>query len=230
MQQQPGGLEYENNWVANSIRFGGRELDSETGLYYNRARYYDPQVGRFVSEDPIGLQGGMNPYAYAGNDPVTFSDPFGLCAQTDSIRTTVTVDCGDGTTSKKTIWVQQASDSQISGVVASAARLTGGNKQYTPDLVLQGYQTLAASNSIYVIPMTVNGHPVLQGGVTQTGGGLQAYTAFRVDALQAIASGDLAKQIGNLGMNAATVLGHEGAHLWGSKHPGTYAIKWGFKP
>jgi hypothetical protein len=48
--------------------------------------------------------------------------------------------------------------------------------------------------------------------------------------LQAIAAGDLGKQIGNLGLNAANILGHEGAHLWGSKHPGTYRIKWGFKP
>jgi RHS repeat-associated protein len=64
--------------VANPIRFGGREYDSETGLYYNRARYYDPALGRFISEDPIGLGGGINPYAYAGNDPVNAKDPFGL--------------------------------------------------------------------------------------------------------------------------------------------------------
>ena len=49
-----------------------------TGLYYNRARYYDPQLGRFISEDPIGLEGGINAYAYAGNDPVNGTDPFGL--------------------------------------------------------------------------------------------------------------------------------------------------------
>jgi hypothetical protein len=44
-----------------------------------RARWYDPQTGRFVSEDPIGLAGGINPYAYAANSPVNFTDPFGLC-------------------------------------------------------------------------------------------------------------------------------------------------------
>ena len=60
------------------FRFAGREYDTETGLYFMRARYYDPALGRFLSEDPIGLQGGINSYAYAANDPVNMTDPFGL--------------------------------------------------------------------------------------------------------------------------------------------------------
>ncbi len=63
--------------IDNDIRFAGREWDGETRLYYNRARYYDPQVGRFISEDPIGLAGGINPYVFAGNDPVNRRDPSG---------------------------------------------------------------------------------------------------------------------------------------------------------
>jgi RHS repeat-associated protein len=55
-----------------------RALDSATGLYYVRNRWYDPQVGRFVSEDPIGLMGGINLYAYAAENPISFRDPFGL--------------------------------------------------------------------------------------------------------------------------------------------------------
>jgi RHS repeat-associated protein len=68
--------------VSNILRFAAREYDGETGLYYNRARYYDPTVGRFVSEDPIGLAGGVNEYAYAGNDPVNATDPSGTCTIT----------------------------------------------------------------------------------------------------------------------------------------------------
>jgi RHS repeat-associated protein len=59
--------------------FTGREYDAESGLYYYRGRYYDPQVGRFISEDPLGFAAGdTNLYAYVGNNPINFSDPLGL--------------------------------------------------------------------------------------------------------------------------------------------------------
>ena len=64
---------------ATRFLFTGRELDEEIGLYYYRARYYDPQIGRFLSEDPLRFKGGdMNLYRYVGNDPVSFLDPWGL--------------------------------------------------------------------------------------------------------------------------------------------------------
>src|SRR5215213_2181772 len=55
-----------------------RDLDPITGLYYVRNRWYDPVAARFVSEDPIGLEGGINGYAYAGNSPTNARDPSGL--------------------------------------------------------------------------------------------------------------------------------------------------------
>lgn len=58
--------------------FTGRERDSLTGLYYYRARWYDPQQGRFISEDPITFAGGINFYTYVGNDPLGKVDPSGL--------------------------------------------------------------------------------------------------------------------------------------------------------
>ncbi len=64
--------------TTNSFAYTGRELDS-TGLYFYRARYYNPSLQRFISEDPLGQQGGINVYAYAFNDPVDLTDPFGLC-------------------------------------------------------------------------------------------------------------------------------------------------------
>jgi len=57
--------------------YTGREPD-ETGLVYYRARYYDPSIGRFTQRDPIGLQGGINQYAYVNNNPVELTDPEGL--------------------------------------------------------------------------------------------------------------------------------------------------------
>ena len=49
------------------------------GFVYLRNRWYDPQTGRFLTQDPIALAGGVNLYAYAGNNPITYTDPFGLC-------------------------------------------------------------------------------------------------------------------------------------------------------
>jgi len=67
------------------LRFMARELDSAARLYYVRARWYDPEMGRFVSEDPIGLKGGINTYAYLNNDPMNGRDPSGLFAEEGDI-------------------------------------------------------------------------------------------------------------------------------------------------
>jgi RHS repeat-associated protein len=61
-------------------RFTGRRLDPETGFYHLRARDYAPMIGRFVQPDPIGVAGGINLYAYVGNDPLNRTDPWGLVA------------------------------------------------------------------------------------------------------------------------------------------------------
>ncbi|NNA07159.1 RHS repeat protein, partial [Pseudomonas lundensis] len=69
--------------LTNPIRFQGQYHDHETGLHYNRYRYYDPRVGRFVSKDPISYAGGLNLYAYAPN-PVGWVDPLGLAGRKTS--------------------------------------------------------------------------------------------------------------------------------------------------
>ncbi|ATB37719.1 hypothetical protein CYFUS_003144 [Cystobacter fuscus] len=58
-------------------RWPGQYADEETGLYYNRFRYYDPAAGRYISPDPTGVDGGINLYAYVG-DPLVMGDPLGL--------------------------------------------------------------------------------------------------------------------------------------------------------
>jgi len=75
---QPGPVP---NWVG-SLASNGQD---GTGQLYRRNRYYDPLTGRFTQEDPIGLAGGVNLYGFAGGDPVTFTDPFGLCPPKDNV-------------------------------------------------------------------------------------------------------------------------------------------------
>ena len=68
--------------VGNPYLYNGRRFEPETGLYYNRARYYNPDQGRFISRDPIGSFGDEmnfgNAYGYVGNSPLSLSDPSGL--------------------------------------------------------------------------------------------------------------------------------------------------------
>jgi RHS repeat-associated protein len=77
-QTQPIAQVQEYQWEqAQALRFQGQYFDGETGLHYNCFRYYDPNIGRFVSRDPIGLRGGNNPYQYAPNSS-GWIDPLGL--------------------------------------------------------------------------------------------------------------------------------------------------------
>ncbi len=64
--------------VENPFRFPGQYYDSETGLHYNYFRYYNPQTGRYITPDPIGLEGGINLFAYVAGNPLRWMDPRGL--------------------------------------------------------------------------------------------------------------------------------------------------------
>ena len=75
---QASSLGTPTSQIGNRYLFQGREYDSATGLYYFRARWYNPKTGRWLSKDPIGISGGLNLYVFCGNNPVNRIDPYGL--------------------------------------------------------------------------------------------------------------------------------------------------------
>jgi RHS repeat-associated protein len=76
--------------IRNPLRFQGQYFDHETGLHYNRFRYYDPEIGRYLSKDPIGFAGGLNLHAYVAN-PTQWVDPRGLYAEVTVSGNTVVI-------------------------------------------------------------------------------------------------------------------------------------------
>ena len=72
-----GKLTASTGSLVNPFQYTARESDTETGLYYYLARYYDPSAGRFLSEDPIGFLSGIDFYTYVRNGPTKYRDPSG---------------------------------------------------------------------------------------------------------------------------------------------------------
>jgi RHS repeat-associated protein len=115
------------------LKYTGREYDPNTGLYYYRARYYDPTIGRFISEDPLGFGAGINFYAYAGNNPVNFNDPMGLVRWGDAFSS------GLGMLSSG------------AGVVVGSAGILGGGALAAmpePATTVAGIGTIALSSTV----------------------------------------------------------------------------------
>jgi RHS repeat-associated protein len=100
---------------ASSQKYTGRE-DDGTGLYFYRNRYYHPALGRFISEDPIGIIGGINLYAYVDNNPISYSDPFGLVKPSPQAALEAAISRGDVEAVKMLI-----ESGEVSGPAAQSA-------------------------------------------------------------------------------------------------------------
>ncbi len=89
-----GNIVSQTGTLANPYTYTGREFDPETNLYYYRARYYDSRIGRFLQEDHfkgfLDLPSSLNSYLYVVNNPIIFSDPFGLYSLQEFLRDTAT--------------------------------------------------------------------------------------------------------------------------------------------
>jgi len=114
-----GGTSSTGAGGASNLNFTGRELDT-TGLYYYRARYYNPQLERFVSEDPLRFMGGVNFYRYALDAPTMFKDASGL-----------TVTCYYGQNTGMLVCFDDSSHEQVVDVHGYA----GGNEGQVPRCV-----------------------------------------------------------------------------------------------
>jgi RHS repeat-associated protein len=78
------------------LRFPGQFADSETGIYYNSSRNYNPVTGRYIEADPTGFDGGINPYVYADGSPISEIDPAGLVAHLNALNWANSTQTPDG--------------------------------------------------------------------------------------------------------------------------------------
>ncbi|MEM7483496.1 MAG: RHS repeat-associated core domain-containing protein, partial [Acidobacteriota bacterium] len=84
--EEPDPREVAVTTTRNPYGFQGLPVDAETGLVYVRNRYFDPEIGRFISSDPLGFLDGPNLYAFALNEPINLTDPLGLQAEGGTIK------------------------------------------------------------------------------------------------------------------------------------------------
>ncbi|WP_426994316.1 RHS repeat domain-containing protein [Methylomonas sp. CM2] len=136
--------------------YAGREPDA-TGLIHYRARSYDPSLGRFGQRDPAGFADGINPYAYVGNNPISFSDPLGLMKSVPSIWTApsypgsgqvVSVNAPSGLSSTKAGGIAGSGSAlAIAGAIARSPTSGPGDYLLAGGVAAYGVYNAAMNNS-----------------------------------------------------------------------------------
>ena len=151
----------------NPFRYRGYYYDAETGLYYLKTRYYDPEVGRFISQDDVSYLdpehiNGLNLYAYCGNNPVMFTDP-------------------NGTSFLLTLFIGALIAGVVSGAIkATTTAISGGS----------GMECLGAFAGGFITGVALGGAAILGGGLAV--GAVMATTATVLGSMAAVAVGSFA--------------------------------------
>jgi len=125
-----GRIVGQTGTVANFYTYTGRELDPESGLFYYRARYYDPTIGRFLQEDPLELFGQRNFYVYVRNNAVNLVDPKGLLASKSILKAIAPIVAGAPATAEELAW-------QVRGVEAGMGLVGFISQPLVPDQYIQ---------------------------------------------------------------------------------------------
>ncbi|MEQ5209033.1 RHS repeat-associated core domain-containing protein, partial [Proteus sp. fly-1067] len=157
-ESREGRAENDPNYIDCHFRFAGQFEDNETGLYYNRFRYYDKDSGQYISPDPIGLLGGFNPYGYVHN-PVGYIEPLGLmCCPLITKGADVTSEIIQGALKGDTMQTVQGSvslpaiqryvDRLLKGDVAPPIKVDG-------NVIVEGNHRYVAGKIVGKIPETV---------------------------------------------------------------------------
>ncbi|HYW12862.1 MAG TPA: RHS repeat-associated core domain-containing protein [Longimicrobium sp.] len=144
---KPSTVGTDTYWLG-SLSVGMRDA---SGQMYMRNRYYNPQTGQFTQPDPIGLAGGLNSYGFAAGDPVSYSDPYGLCPdkplECPGIKQVVAV---------TTEWGEEATEAWADQSVNGSTRLSRGTATimghfsalWTPDTYEQTRNVLRTANEV----------------------------------------------------------------------------------
>jgi len=217
-------------WFGFGSLIGGNR--DQSGLRYRRNRYYDPATGQFTQEAPIGLAGGLNLYGFATGDPVNFSDPFGLCAQGDSLKVSVTV-CVDGEQRPGEAWAIKVTDpAQIAAVVEALNGMSFDGDDALGGQAIDALLNVASNGNLVMHRSTsVGGHDVL----TAAGANSAANVlTFRQDVFSLVTAGNMNGMVpvksGTSPISVCTATGHEGLHLVGVGHGSTMqSLQAGFK-
>lgn len=155
-----GNITSQTEGISNSFKYAGEMYDSETGLYYLRARYYDPSIGRFINEDTdegqINNPLSLNLYAYVSNNPLLYTDPTGHFAQSNT--------GGSSGNAPKSNWVKAGE-----GLYTSADFLTGGALSEYVNTANEDYWSVKhwvafANLAVYFIPISETEAVALKAG------------------------------------------------------------------